>query len=412
LHSQLKARARNAIGYTPAIVKSHAFTAHITQGQTIEGTVYFDMTNIFNRNIPYSAITRPRSLDKIVLFQRFTAPAAIPDVDLGGLLCADAVAAISDLVPAPVCDPLLACQFYSPYMTSFKEPNMVRCDLGGAAGNRCFNFSCRAAYYMAYPQLVRDLVDRMGSHFNLNEMPHDATVATRCWLDIDIPLSRWAAESIQAALDAEVSGGSNVVLQSPAGKIHATVNIPHNALALHYFRDVLYTAEVACECSEAEWLAGFDIGARGLRAAHSIKVKGGRVVSTGAYALLHPTGDIVDDVIAASIYREATGALSAEAMERLDEIRVSLEIDAGIAERNRAARAPSDIALATTQEQLDAAVTRRDPKRNWMYVVREAAKASTAIPGFNPHRILHEWSAAGDHYDAAGNDSLWAMWRL
>jgi hypothetical protein len=480
----------------------HVYTVHSCQGETIEGNIYIDITAMFDPDIFYSAITRPRKMSNIVLFGEFAPPPDkfTYDTQCDGCVRAQVAAfaagkgAYNACCGKPECkagyeesfrawkarnapirhpgapvipeqpiiipeipEPTPKAEFYHPSICKFADASMIRVDLGGESGNRCFNFGSYKQY--VHSDIIRKLMSAMGDNFNLNEVPEHTNIATRLWLDIDIPVSSDKVELISQFIDSATTAGDNKVLQSTKGKLHIVVNIdpalPEPTYEEYVVRGRLVPAGVVLDYSargktallyyfsrkireimgdnvtDKEWKAAFDMGARGMRAAYSIKAKGGKCESRGYYEPIEMKGMSadIDDKISAiydcSIYKPVTGTVRPELYMEISEY--AREYDTGVADRLNKLKEKyrgyevrdgsvyvDGREYKITSEFINDTLKNMPEYRaigaNWRTTCQNVANI---MPNdYDPHYLLNEWSKRGDaakEYNEKNNQDTWRM---
>lgn len=335
----------------------------------------------------------------------------------------------------------------------FSEPNTIRVDFGGPAGNRAFNFKSYREYVSSC--VVEKLIERMGESFNLNEYPSNSAMANRVWLDIDMHISEAKAEEMAKRLDEIIVGGDNKVLRSKeTGKLHIVLNIqparPYTVYnrvmkgskyvlkptgEIHYDYDeesvrILKTylgrelrKVLGGEAFSAEWEAAFDVGAKGLRAPHSAKVKAGQIVSTSTYKPLGSKAVVAcaKDVYDCSIYKPVTGSIRRELVKDIDAVSAEFAAAAAAKEKKMAKLMKKynngsyelDGIVHTVDQKFINLLLRRMPNykssgRSWRAVVWNVAAATKDMAAFSPSYLLGEWSQrAPGEYSADNNAVKW-----
>lgn len=419
----------------------HITTVHSCQGETIESKIFIDIHSLFDPDIFYSAITRPRHLADITLF-----------------MPRSAVKTVKEITPPPELINRVDFDDYS--LTRFTEKNILRVDLGGEGGNRAFNFDSYDQYVNS--RFVSRLMAVMGPNFNLNEYPSaDCKLPTRLWLDIDHVISEETTQKIIDYLDELIIGGDNKVLRSTVGKLHIVLNIepaqpievcekiriggqdkfypngeiiydysPKGRLAMLLFFKEQLRQIVRDEATDEEWNKAFDMKAKGMNAAYTVKVSSGECINRRYYSPFELRNAAVDDeekcriITDCSIYKPITGRINnlayadiyelAAAYEKKQEDRVNqLKQKYAVYKYNPADNTitKEGIKKEITQDFIDGLIESL-PKYllngfKWRSVIKNTAVIAQIIPNFDKTYVLHKWSANGKEYNEGRNNEIW-----
>lgn len=272
-------------------------------------------------------------------------------------------------------------------------------------------------------ELAQKLMESQGRDFYLNEYPSEC-VDHRVYIDIDMRLEDLQIELIVGLLEDLIVGDPDiqVLRNNVTGKVHIVVGVEvasyMNApmkIILEFLRGYLWAA-VDGEITRKQWMEAFDCGAKGLRSAFSVKMKGSppEVLSRDYYVPIKPMTSRLDAIVDCSIYKKPTGKWTAEALEGIDETMFNFQ-------QRRIKCQPSQydpekktipicgMEVTPTHELLNVLIkalpVRMAKGRVWRRVVWNAKTAARLIPGeFNAEYLLGAWSEqVPEEYNYAAN---------
>jgi len=372
---------------------------------------------------------------------------------------------IQDVVPDPIAIELQktnwdTSQKIIQWSATFRDANMIRLDLGGTNGNRCYNFSSYDDYVNS--RVVNHLLEHY-QYFNLNEYPYRSNVDTRVWFDIDMKIEMDTAKKIVDYINQVCPSKDNKFMMSDEGKMHIIMDIhksfpielydiekkgkknifiptgeivwrrggKYDRMFMMYFKQQLLNV-IGAYTDKTEWDKAFDVKACGLRALYSLKIKSGKLKNyTNMYKPIYPTLDATTpeekaaQILDYSIYKPATSYLTEDVIHDMNKFMVTYEkelakMEAAIEKRNSNYKLNIGgqiiecfgVPRKLTQTFIDERISELDKKMlegsSWHNTIRNIAILSHALPTFSPKYILHEWSKQSQDYNEARNDDIWA----
>lgn len=290
--------------------------------------------------------------------------------------------------------------------------------------------------------LAEKLMQKQGVNLFLNEYPEECD--HRQFIDLDANVPDDVLERIIFSQQELTTGGEIQVLRNTSsGKVHLIMDTPaytarhslrKKAIAVWLCTYLYDAADLSQDYSPEQWHDDiFDLQAAGIRSAFSVKVKDGKLESSGVYAPpgVDPTARTINEKVRIfaeySIYAPARGNWTEEAVAAFEVTETQL-----LAQREACAEKykivseydpeKKSIEFLGQKREVSGKLINEfirlvpklwNGKRHWGIMLKYVKCAASLVNNFDPAYFLHKWSARNkDLYNETGNNDQYARCQI